>query len=108
MEVVHDSDKLFYEEFRSSVVKADTLEYRNVSFHNTVSIFYIFFLSPVKYFWSWFILFFFNFSTSDDSFWKKKKKPKYIVLPLVSQHFVLLPRYRTHNHSEVHLFRRYK
>lgn len=107
MEVVHDSDKLFYEEFRSSVVRADTLEYRNVSFHNTVSIFYIFFLSPVKYFWSWFILFFFNFSTSDDSFWKKKN-PKYIVLPLVSQHFVLLPRYRTHNHSEVHLFRRYK
>lgn len=43
MEVVHDSDKLFYEEFRSSVVRADTLEYRNVSIHNTVSIFYIFF-----------------------------------------------------------------
>lgn len=41
MEVVHDSDKLFYEEFRSSVVRADTLEYRNVSFHNTVSIFYV-------------------------------------------------------------------
>lgn len=41
MEVVHDSDKLFYEEFRSSVVRADTLEYRNVSFYNTVSIFYV-------------------------------------------------------------------